>query len=184
MDEEIILNQIIEDAKKEANKVIAEAEDRARKINTDNQNKIMDEAEAEFEIIKSKILKENTALIEKEELIARNAELIERKNAIEIVKEKVKQKIKDLDEAEYSKIIENLFEKIPNTENVEVVLPKKHFDAIKKLAESKGFTVVETDEFDVGFIARCGKIEYNYDFEENMSFMAEEIEKQIDAILF
>lgn len=42
----------------------------------------------------------------------------------------------------------------------------------------------KTDEFESGVIIRQGKIEYNYDFEENMKFMDEEIEKEIDTILF
>ena len=42
----------------------------------------------------------------------------------------------------------------------------------------------ETSEFELGVILKCGNIEYNYDFEENMKVMEEEIEKQIDTILF
>ena len=42
----------------------------------------------------------------------------------------------------------------------------------------------ETDELELGVIIKSGKIEYNYDFEENMKFMDEEIEKEIDTILF
>lgn len=185
MEEEVILNKIIQDAKQEASKIIGEAKERAEKITTENQKKASKEAQDQFEVIKTRIIKDKTSMIEKEELLARNSELIERKRAIEIVKEKVKQKIKDLDEKEYTKIIEKLLNKLPEKENVELILPKNHYEKVKEIAEKSGMKVAKINEdFDLGFIAKCGKIEYNYDFEENMEFMDEEIEKEIDAILF
>lgn len=185
MEEEIILNKIVEDAENEATCIINEANIKAEKISRNYKEKESKDSQKQFEIIKDLIVRENVSKIEKEELIARNASLVAKKQAIEIVKEKVKQKIRDLSEEEYSKVIENLFNKLPVKENVEVILPFKCYDRISKLAKSFNLTVLsKTDEFDLGFIARDGKIEYNYDFEENMEFNEEEIEKQIDAILF
>ena len=69
--------------------------------------------------------------------------------------------------------------------DTEVILPKKCYEEIRKIALSYGMQVLdETDEFELGVIIKSGKIEYNYDFEENMKFMDEEIEKEIDTILF
>lgn len=185
MEEEIILNKIIEDAENEANIIINEAKTKAEKIVKDYQEKESNNSQNQFNFMKDLILRENASKIEKEELIARNASLVAKKQAIEIVKEKVKQKIKDLNENDYTKIIENLFQNLPVKENVEIILPTKFYDKIKKLAESFNFIVLNaTEEFDLGFIAKCGKIEYNYDFEENMKYNEEEIKKQIDAILF
>ena len=61
----------------------------------------------------------------------------------------------------------------------------KCYSQIKQLATEYGMEVQEpTDEFDSGVIVKCGNIEYNYNFEENMAFLDEEIEKEIDTIIF
>ena len=185
MEEEVILSQIKEDAQRVANSIIAEAEDEAKKIETENTSKVAREAQEQIEILKEKTAKNLISELEKAEFEARKAELVERKRIIEIVKEKVKQKIKDLDDKTYIKLIDEKISKHKEEKNIEVILPKKCYEAIKKIAVGYGMEVLEeTDEFESGVIVKNGKIEYNYDFEENMNFMDEEIEKEIDTILF
>ena len=185
MEEEVILNQIIEEAQNEANLIISEAEEAAKKIEEENSNKAAKEAQDQFEIVKATVTKNSISELEKAEFEARSAELAERKRIIEIVKEKVKQKIKDLDNNSYVKLIDEKISKHREEKDIEVILPKKCYEEIKKIALSYGMRVLEeTDEFESGVIIKSGKIEYNYDFEENMKFMDEEIEKEIDTILF
>lgn len=185
MEEEVILNKIIEEAQKEADLIISEAEDKARKVDEENRQKIEKQLQNQLEIIKSKIETNAMAELEKAEFDARSAELIEKKRIIEIVKEKVKQKIKDLNDDDYIKVIDEKIKMYKDETNVEVLLPEKCYTNIKTIATGYGMKVLDvTDEFESGVIIKCGKIEYNYDFEENMKFMEEEIEKDIDAILF
>lgn len=185
MEEEVILNQIIEEAKNEANLIIAKAQEAAKKIEEENSNKSAQQAQEQFEIIKSKIMKNSISELEKAEFEARNAELVERKRVIEIVKEKVKQKIKDLDNISYVKLIDEKISKYKGEKDIKILLPKKCYEEIKKVALNYGMQVLDvTDEFESGVIIKKGQIEYNYDFEENMKFMNEEIEKEIDTILF
>lgn len=185
MEEEIILSQIIEDAQKEANRIKQEAESLAKKIEEENTNRARNEMQEKFEIIKAKIMKESMAEIEKAEFEARSIELIERKRIIEIVKEKVKQKIKDMDETTYISVIDEKISQYKNIEKVQIILPEKCYSQIKQIAIGYGMEVQEqTDEFDSGVIVKCGNIEYNYNFEENMAFLEEEIEKEIDTIIF
>ena len=185
MEEEIILSQIIEDAQKEALRIRQEAESLAKKIEEENTEKARREMHEKFEIIKAKIMKAAIAEIEKAEFEARSAELIERKRIIEIVKEKVKQKIKDMDENTYISVIDGKISEYKNMENVQIILPGKCYSQIKQLATEYGMEVQEpTDEFDSGVIVKCGNIEYNYNFEENMAFLDEKIEKEIDTIIF
>ena len=165
--------------------IIAKAEEASKKIEGENKDKAAKDAENQFEIIKSKIMTNSMAEIEKAEFEARSAELIEKKKIIEIVKEKVKQKIKDLNENEYISIIDEKIKKYKDEKDVEILLPKKCYNQIKQIAIDYGMNVLDVaDEFELGVIVKCGKIEYNYDFEENMKFMNEEIEKEIDTILF
>ena len=93
MEEEVILNKIIEEAQNEANLIIARAQETAKKIEEENSNKAAKEAQDQFEIVRAKITKNSVSELEKAEFEARSAELVERKRIIEIVKEKVKQKI-------------------------------------------------------------------------------------------
>lgn len=184
MEEEVILNKIIEEANSEANSVIAEAEQKAKNLEEENTKKQAKQAEIQFEIMKQKISLESTSEIEKAEFEAKKSELTEKKRIIEIVKEKVKQKIKDLDDPKYIDLIDEKIKRHKNENEVEVLLPKRCYEQISKLAISYGMKTELTEEFEAGVIVKCGKIEYNYDFEENMKFMDEEIEKEIDTILF
>lgn len=185
MEEEVILNQIIEEAQNEANSIISEAQKAAKKIEEENSSKAAKEAQEQFEIIKAKVIRNFNSELEKAEFESRSAELVERKKIIEIVKEKVKQKIKDLDDNSYIKLIDEKISKYKDEKDVEVILPEKCYEEIKKIALSYGMKVLDvTDEFESGVIIKVEKIEYNYDFEENMKFMDEEIEKEIDTILF
>ena len=185
MEEEIILNKIIEDAQNEANGIIQEAEKVAQEIKEANESKAVNQMQEKFEIIRAKVIKNSASELEKIEFEARNAELIERKRLIEIVKEKVKQKIKDLEKNTYIKIIDEKLSKYKEITDVEVILPEKCYTEISQIASNYGMKVLDaTSEFESGVIIKCGNIEYNYDFEENMKFMNEEIEKEIDTILF
>lgn len=170
---------------KEAELIISRAEEEAKQIEKENANKASKQAEEQFETIKLRITRNASAEVEKAEFEARSAEMIEKKRIIEIVKEKVKQKIKDIDDTQYIKIIDEKISKFKEEKHVEILLPKKNYKEIKEIAINYGMTVLEeTDEFEAGVIVKCGNIEYNYDFEENMEFMKEEIEKEIDTILF
>lgn len=184
MEEEIIIKQIIESANIEARKTVNKAVSEAQEIDAKNSNAEKEKAERKFEIQKSRILKLISSDIEKAEFEARSAELIERKKYIEIVKEKVKQKILDLESAEYVKVISGLLEKYKNEPDAIVVLPEKCFEETKKVVSSLGMNFEKTDEFDSGIIVKCGQIEYNYDFDANMEYLNESIEKTIDKILF
>ena len=170
---------------KEAELIISRAEEEAKQIEKENANKASKQAEEQFETIKLRITRNASAEVEKAEFEARSAEMIEKKRIIEIVKEKVKQKIKDIDDTQYIKIIDEKISKFKEEKHVEILLSKKNYKEIKEIATNYGMTVLEeTDEFEAGVIVKCGNIEYNYDFEENMEFMKEEIEKEIDTILF
>lgn len=185
MEEEIILNKIIEDANQKANSIIREAEEKAKKIEEDNRQKAIKQSQEQYEIMKKKVILECSSQIEQAEFEARNNELKEKKKIIEIVREKAKQKIKDMEKEIYVKLIDEKISKYKELENVEVILPKKCYEEISTIASNYGMKVLEeTSEFELGVILKCGNIEYNYDFEENMKVMEEEIEKQIDTILF
>jgi len=185
MEEEVILNKIIEEAQSQANEIISEAEEKANKIKEETLSKLAKESQQEFDIMKQEVKINALSEIEKVEFEARALELTEKKNIIDIIKEKVKQKIRDLEDDTYINLIDEKIRKYQDEESVELILPKKCYEQIKKVALGYGMKVLDvSDEFESGVIVKCGNIEYNYDFEENMEFMNDDIEKEIDMILF
>lgn len=185
MEEDVILNKIREDAEKEANAILEQAKQKAQKIEEDNKNRAIKQSKEQFDVIKAQIEREAISDLEKAEFESRSIILTEKKNIIEIVKQKVKQKIKDLSPNEYIKIIDTKIKRYKDSQDVQIILPKKCYKEIKKLALDYNMKVSEpTDRFESGVIIKCGDIEYNYDFEENMDFMDEKIVKEINTILF
>lgn len=185
MEEDVILNKIMEDAEKEANAILEQARQKAQKIEEENKNRAIKQTKEQFDVVKAKIEREALSNIEKAEFESRSIILTEKKNIIEIVKQKVKQKIKDLSPNEYIKIIDDKMKKYKDYQNVQIILPKKCYKEIKKLALDYNMKVSDpTEQFESGVIIKCGNIEYNYDFEENMEFMDEQIVKEINTMLF
>ena len=107
MEEEVILNKIIEDANLEASKIINEAKEKAREIEMKQQQHISSKTEATIEIIENEVKRNKETEIEKAELDSRTAILTKKQEQIRLVKEKVKQKIKDLTVTELVAIYKN-----------------------------------------------------------------------------
>ncbi len=185
MEEEVILNKIIEDANLEASKIINEAREKAREIEMKQQQQISSKTEATIEIIENEVKRNKESEIEKAELDSRTAILTKKQEQIRLVKEKVKQKIKDLTVQELVAIYKNFISKLPNQENLEIIVQEKNKQEISKQLEGLGYKISnELSDFNYGIIIKDGNIEYNYCFEELMDFNNEKIEKSIANILF
>ena len=185
MEEEVILNKIIEEANIEASKTIEQANMQARDIEMKQQQQISGKTEACLEVIENEVNRNKDTEIEKAELDSRTAILTKKQEQIKLVKEKVKQKIRDLSVKELCDIYKNLITSLPNQSNLEIVVQEKNKSEISKELQDLGFNVSnEPADFNYGIIVRDGNIEYNYCFEEIMEFNNEKIEKLIANILF
>jgi len=185
LEEEVILNKIIEEANIEASKTIEQANMQARDIEMKQQQQISGKTEACLEVIENEVNRNKDTEIEKAELDSRTAILTKKQEQIKLVKEKVKQKIRDLSVKELCGIYKNLITSLPNQSNLEIVVQEKNKSEISKELQDLGFNVSnESADFNYGIIVRDGNIEYNYCFEEIMEFNNEKIEKLIANILF
>ena len=185
MEEEVILNKIIEDAKLKASKIIEDAKTKAREIEFKDQKQISSYTETGIEIIEKMVARSKDTEIEKAELESRLEILSKKQEQIKLVKEKVKQKIADLSVNEFCEIFKNILSKFPSRDNLEIVVQNNKNDEISKSLKESGYNISkDIPEFNYGIVIRDGNIEYNYDFEEIMKFNNEKIEKNIANILF
>lgn len=185
MEEEVILNKIIEEANLEASKIIEQANEQAREIEMKQQQQISQKTEANLEIIENEVKRNQDTEIEKAQLDSRTEILTKKQEQIKMVKEKVKQKIRDLSVRELCDIYKNLISSLPNQSNLEIIVQEKNKADISKELKNLGYNVSsETADFNYGIIVKDGNIEYNYCFEEIMNFNNEKIEKLIANILF
>lgn len=185
MEEEIILNRILEDANIQAHKIIEDAKEKASQIEREQQEQIWKEREAKIAYIGNNIKRNKESEIEKQELESRTAILTKKQEQIKIVKEQVKQKIKDLSVEELCNIYKNIISQFPNKNDLEIVVQEKNKKEIAKELEKLGVHISnETANFNYGIIIKDGNIEYNNCFEEIMKFNNEKIEKLIANILF
>lgn len=185
MEEEVILNKIIEDANSEASKILEEAKERVKEIEQQQQKQISQKLEAYMEVVENEVSRNKETEIEKAQLDSRIAILTKKQEQIRLVKEKVKQKIRDLSVKELCDIYKNIISKLPNQNNLEIVVQQKNKSEVSNELAKLGYNVSsESADFNYGIIVRDGDIEYNYCFEEIMNFNNEKIEKLISNILF
>ena len=174
MEEEVILNKIIEEAK-----------EKASQIEQEQRERILKERETSIAYIDEKIKRDAETQIEKAELESRTEILRKKQELIKIVKEQVKQKIKDLSVDELCEIYQNIIDRFPDKSNLEIVVKEKNKDEIIKKLEKTGVHFFNGNAgFNYGIIVKDGNIEYNNNFEEIMKFKDEKIEKIIASILF
>ncbi|MBR3696873.1 MAG: V-type ATP synthase subunit E [Clostridia bacterium] len=185
MEEEVILSKILEDANAEATKILEDAQKQAREIEEKQREQISKNTEDAMQVLEDKIKREVEIEIEKAELESRTEILTKKQEQIRIVKEKVQQKLRDLDVQELCDIYKRFISRFSNKENIEIVLQEKNKEAISKELKTLGVRISdETPDFTYGIIIRDGNVEYNYCFEEIMNFNNEKIEKLIANILF
>lgn len=185
MEEEVILNKILEDANRQANEILEKAKNEASKIEHDQQEKIWQERENAITYMEKQIKRDAETEIEKAELESRTAILGKKQELIKIVKEQVKQKIKDLSTKELCEIYTRIINGFENKENLEIIVQEKNKEEISKELEKLGVRISnEAADFNYGIIVKDGNIEYNNCFEEIMKFNDEKIEKEIAKILF
>ena len=185
MEEEVILNKIIQEANEEANKIIEEAKKEAYEIEKKQEQQIIQKLKTDLEIIEIEIKRNKETEIEKAELESRIAILEKKHEKIKIVKDQVKQKLRNLSVKEFCEIYKEIISQFSNKNNLEVLVQEKNKNEISKELKSFGVQVSEEAvDFNYGIIIKDGKIEYNHCFEEIMEFNNDKIEKAIANILF
>ena len=177
-----LINKILDDAKKEADRIIEEStkineEIVSSKVNEANEKKkrIIEKAAAEAAMMKDRI-------ISNAELKVRDENLKAKQEVLDRVFKLSKEKLKDLNDDEYIKFLRNNL-KILNLKGTELlIVPEK----MKAKVKSMGLVPMVSDDETVesGFMLKDNDVTMNFSFDSLVDYLREELESEIAQDLF
>lgn len=194
---EDILRKIEEDAKREADKILSEARERAEEI--------LQTAKLEAKQTKENLLKEahreaqthKSRLISMAQLDMRKEILQEKQNLIDQAFQKALKRLTEMEDEEYRELIREMLKGVVEHGDEEIILSERDksrisqgfIQALNKELESEGklgkLTIAEeTGDFSGGFILRRGKIELNNSFDALLQSAKGEMRTELSRILF
>ena len=174
---ENLVQKILDDAKKEADLIIEEANKNkeeivSSKIKEANEKKerILEKASREAEMIKDRI-------ISNAELSSRDEKLNSKKVIIEKVFSLAKDNLKSLNEDDFIKFLKRNIETMELDGSEVLIVPEYMKEKVKSLGLSINVSEVETVES--GFLIKNNNVIMNYSFESLVDFLREELEGEI-----
>ena len=176
-----IIDKILSDAKEEAAKIEEAAKKEADKIIAEAQSKADKESLKAREAAKDEADKAVAKEISSAQMRAKQMLLSEKQQCIEEAVKEAEKQLKELSEAEYKVVILNMITTAKKEEGSEIILSSADKEAFGKDIEKLGYKV--SDEYG-GFVIKNGDIEYNYSFESIISVEKEEINLTAAKILF
>jgi V/A-type H+-transporting ATPase subunit E len=178
---ENLVQKILDDAKKEADLIIEEANKKKEEIISsrikeanEKKEKILEKASREADMIKDRI-------ISNAELSARDERLKAKQQVMDRVFELAKERLRNLNEQDFIKFIKGKLESMALDGSEVLVLP----EYMKEKVKSLGLPVIVSDEsVESGFLIKTNNIVLNYSFDSLVDFLREELEGEIAAKLF
>ena len=176
-----LTSKILNDAKEQADKIVKDAEEKAKqkydleikKVAAKKQT-LLENAKRERELLSDRIKSSAN-------LKARNEKLKAKQAVIDKVIDKLKTKLVNMDEKEYINYLNQNIDKSSIAEK-ELIVKKEFVDKVKK--EFPGAKVKENEFVTSGFIIEENGIQENYTFEVKLNFMRDELEVEISKLLF
>ena len=174
-----IINEILEDAKKESEQILNNANQEKEKIietkiDQANQEKdtILNKAESEAKGVYDRHLSQVV-------LKSRDNALFAKQEVIDSVLQKIKDKLKNMSLEDYKKYLTNSLSKMDL--NDLLVLQSDKYDSLK----NENFNVKISDEtVDSGFCIKRGNVLINNNFSSLVDSMKDELEVEIAKTLF
>ena len=179
---ENLTNKILDDAKKEADRIIEES----KKINEDIVNskvkdanekkkKILEKADTEAAMLKDRI-------ISNAELKVRDEKLKAKQEVLNRVFELSKEKLKDINENQYLEFLKNNLKTL-NLKGTELLIVP---DKMKSKVKASGlYPKVSDDEaVESGFLIKDNDVTMNFSFDSLVDYIRDELESEIAQDLF
>lgn len=176
-----IINEILEDAKKESEHILNDANQEKEKIietkiDQANQEKdtILKKAESEAKGVYDRHLSQVV-------LKSRDNALFAKQEVIDSVLQKIKDKLKNMSLEDYKKYLTNSLSKMNLNSDDLLVLQSDKYDSLK----NENFNVKVSDEtVDSGFCIKRGNVLINNNFSSLVDSMKDELEVEIAKTLF
>ena len=176
-----LTSKIITDAKSKADEIIKDAEEKAKqkydleikKVDVKKQT-LLENARRERELLSDRIKSSAN-------LKSRNEKLKAKQTVINKVIDKLKAKLVNMNENDYSSYLNQNIDK-NSIAGKELIVKKEFVDKVKQ--EFSTAKVKENEFVSSGFIIEENGIQENYTFEVKLDFMRDELEVEISRLLF
>ncbi|MBC7088449.1 MAG: hypothetical protein H5T96_08285 [Tissierellales bacterium] len=179
---ENLTQRIIEDAKKEAEEIRKEADEKSKNIigskvslAQNEAKKIIDKSKQEAVLIKERA-------ISAAKLKSRDQELEAKQYILDRAFEKAKQQLKNLDDQSFEKLLSEALKDIKEDSSVTVIISEDKKNLVPKF--NKNLNVEIDNTIDGGFIIKEDNVYYNFTFDAMINGLREELETEIASILF
>ncbi|WP_338945931.1 V-type ATP synthase subunit E [Fusobacterium canifelinum] len=176
-----LVAEILQQAKKEANRVLAKAKAENLEF-TEKENK---KIQREVDILGQKSEEEAISLKERvvsnANLKSRDMVLQAKEELVDRVLEKALERLKNIDKDSYLDFIENTLKSLNVSKNAEIILTQKMKDILGN--EVFGYKVSD-DVVESGCSIKDGNLIYNNEFSNLLEFNKEDLEKEILKKIF
>lgn len=164
-----------EEMQKEADKKKEEIVNGQVKLALEEKAKMIEKAEKEAEIVKSRILS-NADLRVRDEMLKAKQEVIDKVFLL------AKERLMNLDDKEYAEFVKNQISTLDLTGEESIIVPNNRKNLIKDLGLN--LKVSEEETIDSGFTLINKKVRLNFSFETLIDFLREDLETEIAQVLF
>lgn len=176
-----IINEILQDADKEAKKLVEAAKAEVESLVGNKESEARKEADKIIEKAKVEAAQLKDRMVSNSNLTSRDMVLVAKQQMIDKVFELAKEKLKNLDSEKYLKFVENTIKNLEVKENTEILLTSKE----KEKAGNELFGIKVSDEVvESGFSLKTGKIILNNEFSSIIDLVKEELEQVVAEKLF
>ena len=176
-----LVAEILQQAQKEANRILAKAKAENLEF-TEKENK---KIQREVDILEQKSEEEAISLKERilsnANLKSRDMILQAKEELVDRVLEKALERLKNIDKDSYLDFIENTLKNLNISENAEIILSRKMKNMLGD--EIFGYKVSD-DVVESGCSIKDGKVVFNNEFSNLLEFNKEDLEKEILKKIF
>ncbi len=165
----------VDEMQKEADKKKEEIVNGQVRLALEEKAKIIEKADKEAELVKSRILS-NADLRVRDEMLKAKQEVIDKVFLL------AKERLMNLNDTEYVEFVKNQISTIELTGEETIIVPSNRKDLIKNLGLN--LKVSEEETIDSGFTLVNNKVRLNFSFETLIDFLREDLETEIAQVLF
>lgn len=177
-----LTQKILDDSRNEAALIIEESEKLNQElINSkikeanDKKSRILDRAALEAAMIKDRV-------VSNAELSSRDEILKAKQNVIDKVFDTAKENLKDINEEDYIKFLNNKISSLKLKGSETLIVPEKMRTKVKSLGLKN--PVSDIDTVKSGFLLKDGNIIMNFSFDSLVDYLRDELEGEIAKELF
>ncbi len=179
---ENLTQKIIEDAKKEAQEIKDEADEKSKNIIESKVSLAQNEAKKIIEKSKQEAVLIKERAISGAKLKSRDEILKAKQDILDSVFAMAELELKNLDDDKYQKLLTGAIKQTKKDSNLTILLPGDKKDLMSKL--NKEIKVEIDNTLDSGFIIKEDNVYYNFTFDSMINGIREELETEIASILF